>query len=349
MVAGLDGQPQVTLYTGNSSAPNRVTNYTYDWQDELQATNNGITLTYNALDNLGETTSTQIYNASGASVTQSPDGSTIYVHNSGGLEAETDYSIDGRGQVYQSIQDGVLNGYNTGNQLITNYYHDGRGDVIETDSPSGLVTGDVYDGAGRLILTSTGGGTGNGGGPQDPVSYTQTYYDGNGNAVLVATTQEVIDATDDTTNPADIPSRTTYVATDYDAANRPIWTSNLGTNNPIPVGSTTYTPSVNPPDDGLTTTFQYDSGGVLNLTTDPRGVETFTVNNALGLPTTTIAGYTDGTPTPTSNLTTGYGYNALNQITSTTYDVSVNVSNGTTTQTTQTTTYNLLSWHRFRS
>jgi YD repeat-containing protein len=168
--------------------------------------------------------------------------------------------------------------------------------------------------------------------PADIVTSTQTTFDGDGNAIFVASTSN---------GTGSVASRPDYVANYYDSANRLVETADLGS------GLYSGTPGGPPPTQSqvagitgaLVSTDSYDSGGFLQLSTDPRGVMTKYINDSLGRPTTTIAGYTDGNPTATSNQTTVDTYDGPNHVlTSTVTDVTAGSGGAGTI--TQRTTYN---------
>ncbi len=64
----------------------------------------------------------------------------------------------------------------------------------------------------------------------------------------------------------------------------------------------------------LVTTYGYDEAGNQDTVTDARGIVTQSYFDALGRTTETIADYTDGTPTSSSNQTTTYTYDGNGDI-----------------------------------
>ena len=110
------------------------------------------------------------------------------VQNASALAARTDTLYDNRGQVYQTIQYGNASTAALDQTLVTNIFHDGRGNVIATSAPGGLWTKTVYDGAGRLknvYQTDNAGGSPFSISGDTIVSETNYGYDGNGNTILI--------------------------------------------------------------------------------------------------------------------------------------------------------------------
>jgi hypothetical protein len=129
---------QSTIRTG----PNRITYDYYNWQDELVAVNNGMQFTVSTLDNLGEVTESQVYNATQCpNVVNFTSGSPQPPLPATALRAQTVNDYDNQGRVYETDVYSVdPNSGTVGNYLATYYYHDGRGDVVATQAPGGLVT-----------------------------------------------------------------------------------------------------------------------------------------------------------------------------------------------------------------
>jgi hypothetical protein len=182
--------------------------------------------------------------------------------------------------------------------------------------PGGLVTKDVYDGAGRPTIeyTSDGGGdaswsdAGNVMGDW-VLNQVETQYDGDGNPILVTNRDRFHDAAatgalgNATTNPK---ARVSYAGTYYDAADRPTATVEVGTN-----GGSSYTRPGSVPsrsDTVLVDSFVYNAAGWLDTETDPRGIANKTTYDAKGRIWKTFENYTDGVPTNSSNKTTVYNY-----------------------------------------
>ena len=211
--------------------------------------------------------------------------------------------------------------------MTSNTFYDHRGNVIASSSPTGLWSKRVIDGVDRVIESyqSDGGvlsgatinfATASSVSNDIVLSQTDTTYDANGNAILTADHERLPgdpqsgtgsggplgDATGTGGPAADV----YYVAMYYDAADRPTDSVNVGTNG----GAAYARPSSVPvsSDSTLVTHTDYDAAGRVLDTIDPRGIVGKNLYDLLGRTTTTIAAYTDGTPTSNTNQTTTYTY-----------------------------------------
>ncbi len=322
-----DGNLTAMIQYPGGSAANRETDYFYDWRDRLVATKQGVQtsedstthrpIVYYTLDNLGEVTETQP-RFDGDGVTISSSGGVPVAPSSSLLRAQTDYSYDDQGRVYETQQSSVdpSSGSVSTYALTTSYYYNHRGELIEESAPGGLVTKTTFDGAGRpTVEYTTDGGSGTGWSnasivTSDNVLQQVEYtYDNDGNVILTTTRQR--DHNETTTgalgNPTTTPeARVYFEAYYYDAANRQTADVNVGTN-----GGTAYTrPSTVPSDSAtvLVTATAYNAPGFVDTITDPRGIVTKQYEDNLGRVTKTIEDYTDGTPTNSSNKTTEFTY-----------------------------------------
>ncbi len=183
--------------------------------------------------------------------------------------------------------------------LTTNTYRDLNGQVVAQQNPGGQWNKYVYDGAGRVIqsFVTNGGVVQNAFTVNNDIVYqeTDTTYDNDGDATLIVTRQRFDDDTSSQTGQLGTPTtgvnaRDYYVANYYDVLNRVTMTVNVGTN-----GGSAWAP---PPDaltnvrsnTTLVTTYAYDqappsgvSGAAWATTqTDPRGIQSRQVYNALG-------------------------------------------------------------------
>ena len=308
---------QTTQYT-NANTPNHVTTSYFDWRDRLVAQDNGLQITFNTLDNLGEVTQSDIYDATKSAVLAF--GAMIFAPSSSALRAQTVTWYDDQGRAYESDVYSVNPSSGlVGNYLATEMYHDGRGDVVATLAPGGLLTTTTYDGAGRVTLQQSGSeGETTPGTIGTAVQSVATQYDDNSNPILVTTSLLNPDGT----------TRVSYVDNWYNAANQLTATANYGTNvSPRPSSPPASSTTV------LVTGYQYDAGGFLSMTTDPTGMQTTYSNDYLGrvIQETVDSAISWASP---FRLVTGYSYDGLNRTVSvTTYNVTPAV--GTTPSTTQ--------------
>jgi autotransporter-associated beta strand protein len=290
-----DGNLTLAIQDSGTSAPDRVTTSYYDWQDRLIAQSNGVQVTFNALDNLGEVTESDVYDA-----TQLPSN-PITISNGvpqvpaqSALRAVTVTDYDAQGHVWENDVYSVnpANGdWTPGNFLATNYFHDGRGNVIATVSPGGLVSVSTTDGAGRVTFTASGSEGGTPGEIGTVVQSVSTQYDNDSNPIFVTTSQ---------LNPDQATTRTTYVGYWYDAANRVTNMVNYGINNSTQMLARPAAPATVP---GLLTSYGYDAAGFVNSTIDPTGLTTSFSNDFLGRVTQEIVNST-ASPGPTQTTTT---------------------------------------------
>ena len=90
-----DGDLTQEIQYTNARTPNHVTLLYYDWRDRLVAQNNGLQLTYNTLDNLGEITESDVYSAAFAgTVLSMANGVPQPPAEAGGLLAKTTTAFD---------------------------------------------------------------------------------------------------------------------------------------------------------------------------------------------------------------------------------------------------------------
>jgi RHS repeat-associated protein len=316
---------QQTVYPGGS-APNRVSQFFFDWRDRQVASKAGVQpsedttthrpIIYTTYDNLNEPTLVQHFDGDGATITTT-NGVPV-APSSSLLRAEVGASYDNQGRVYQTQvysvnqSTGAVSTY----ALTTNTYFNHRGLVMATSAPGGLWTKNQYDGAGRVtVVYQTDGAAGTSWSQasaptsDNVLEQDEKVYDADGNAIETVTRQRNHDEAatgalgNETTTPK---ARVYYAAAYYDQANRLTGTVDVGTNAASAWTRPSSLPSAS--DTQLVTTYAYSSAGWVNLVTDPRGIETQTTDDALGRTTQTIADYTDGTPTSDTNVTTQYTY-----------------------------------------
>jgi RHS repeat-associated protein len=324
---------QETDYPGLGAA-NRVTNNWYDWRDRVVATKSGvqgnesdgtnrliIVYTY---DNLDEVTETQQYTGDG--VTPTISNGVLSPLAATSLRAQEIDSYDDQQRIYQKQVYDVspTNGAVSTTALTTNDYYDHRGDLIAESAPGGLWSKSQYDGAGRDKMDYTTDGAGGtmwaeaGSVTNDTVlEQSQTVYDSDGNVIETIDSQRFHNAsgTGPLGNPTSgIGARVSYAASYYDNADRLTADVNVGTN-----GGTAWTrPGTAPASSAtvLTTTYQYNSMGLVQEVTDPMGINSFTVYDNLGRTIKTIDNYTNHAETVNSDIATEYTYDGNNNVTS---------------------------------
>jgi len=315
----------VTDNPGGSAAA-RVTQYYYDWRDRQVASKQGVQssedttthrpIIYNDLDNLGEVTAVSHYDGDGVTITftngvpNKPSASLLREYSTTQYDEQQRPYATHTFSVDQSA--GTISTYS----LNTNSWYDHRGDVIEESDPGGLVTKTQFDGAGREIERyTTDGASGTSWANASSVAsdnvlnQVDTQYDADGNVILTINRDRFHNETTlgALGNPTTAPlARVSYVADYYDAANRLTATVDVGTN-----GGTAYTRPGSPPSSSATvlvTSTVYNAAGWAQSVTDPRGIVNQTTYDNLGRTIKTIADYTNGTPTASSDQTTEYTY-----------------------------------------
>jgi YD repeat-containing protein len=233
------------------------------------------------------------------------------------LRAQSAALYDDQGRVYQT-QVFDVNQLN-GPTLKTNKFYDHRGLLIAQSNPGGLWTKTTFDGDGRPTVTyatdGAGGSDWNAAGSvagDHVLEQTETEYDKDGNAIKTIVRQRFHDETaaGPLVDPAHSPKARVYYSAAYFDGHGITASVNAGTNggtfwdrpNTVPTGSDTL----------LVTTMGYNDQGLLDTVTDPRGLVSKTFYDNLGRITKTVAAYTGGGPSDTSDQTTEYGYDGDN-------------------------------------
>jgi RHS repeat-associated protein len=119
-----------------------ATTYTYDFRDRLtgQRGPDKVATKY-TLDNLGQATTIETY----------ADADTDFTIDSTELRGKKEQSFDERGQVYLTrVYEVSPTAGTTSDRLTTNFWYDGRGNLIKSASPTGLFSKILYDGASRV-------------------------------------------------------------------------------------------------------------------------------------------------------------------------------------------------------
>ncbi len=311
------------------SAANRVTQVWFDWRNRPVATKTGVEsseatdvnrpINYLDFNNLNQVTMARSYDGDTVSITTT--SGVPNAPSSSLLRSETENLFDEMGRGYRTLTYSVdqSSGTVSSNSLATNVWFDARGLVEKQSAPGGLVTKYLHDGPGRVTKTylTDGGGDSAYGDADDVIGdivlqQSENSYDSNSNVILVTAKQHFHDdtgtgelGTASTGNKA----RVSYQASYFDGADRLVNSVDVGTN-----GGSSYTrPSTVPSrsDTALVTSFAYAASGLLQDTTDPKGLVTRNTSDNLGRVTKTVEDYTNGTVTDTSNKTTDFAYNSV--------------------------------------
>jgi RHS repeat-associated protein len=322
---------QQNAYPGGSAATRTTQDY-YDWRDRLVATKDGVQASENTtvgrpivfydLDNLGEITATSLFDGDNVNITTT--GGVPQKPSASLLRAYSTTAVDDQERPYQTKVFSVdpSSGNISTNALTTNEFYDHRGDTIETASPGGAVTKDQFDGAGRITIEFTTDGAGgstwaNAGSVtgDNVLDQVENTYDAASNVILVTTRQRFDNetATGSLGNATNSPkARVSYIASWYDAGNRPTATAHVGTNG----GSAYSRPSTAPAssDTVLVNTLTYNGAGWQDTSTDPRGIVHKDFYDNLARVIKSVDAYTGGNVSATSDKTTEMTYDGDNNL-----------------------------------
>jgi hypothetical protein len=321
------------LGTGNGFTQS-VTDYWYDWRDRQVAVKSGVQTTESldvnrpiivtSYDNLDEVIETQQYK--GDQVTPAISSGVLQALPAGDLRAQEIDSYDNQGRVYQTQVFDVnpSSGAVSSTALTTNYYYDHRGDLIAESDPGGLWSKSQYDGAGRDVMDFTTDGAGgtswaaaNSVAGDTVLEQVQTIYDGDGNAIETIDKQRFHNAAGTGalgTPTSGVEARVYYAASYYDNADRLIADVDAGTN-----GGAAWSRPISVPGSSptlLVSNYVYNAAGWVSDTIDPMGIDTHTNYDNLGRTIQTIDNDTGGAETAESNVSTDYGYDGDNNVTS---------------------------------
>ena len=221
------------------------------------------------------------------------------------LRARTTTDYDNQGRAYCTHVFSVDPDTGTvGDSLKTELFYDGRGDVVATQAPGGLVTTTDYDGAGRPMLQETGSAGDTPGTIGTPIQSVATQYDADGNPILVTTSQ---------LNPDENTMRVSYVADWYNSADQLTYTANYGTTPPAGSQRPTDPPKASSTS-VLVTHNLYNRSGFLVAAVDPRGTATLFSYDNLGRVTEQVQNWGSDPNATNQNVPTTYSYDGLNHI-----------------------------------
>ncbi len=247
------------------------------------------------------------------------------------------FDLQNRTYIQQTYSVDPTTGNVSGTALVTYTFFGPRGNTIETIEPSGQVTKDVFDGAGRNTFQYvTDGGAVNNGGvirmdyasasnvANDVVlTQTQNIFDGDSNTIETITSHRFnTDSTTATgalgTPTSGVLARVSYVAAYFDNADRTTANVDVGTNG----GQPWSRPGVIPAATALVlvTLTNYNPAGWVSTTTDPRGIVQKNNYDTMGRTVQVIAAYNpnvnNGLPTTDQNQTTDYTFDGIGDQTS---------------------------------
>jgi RHS repeat-associated protein len=246
------------------------------------------------------------------------------------LHAQAVHRYAQQGRVYQDqVSDvGPTDGALANSALLTNHYHNHRGEQMAVSAPGGLWTRTSYDGAGRPTFGYSTDGAGGvawsaaASVRNDTVlEQTQQVYDGAGNVIETVRRQRFDNATgtgplgNPTTSPT---ARVSYTAAYYDAADRLTASVDVGTNQGVSWTRPSSVPARS--DTVLVTSYQYNAAGWVQDVLDPRElspgqpIDTRTTYDALGRTTKTVLNYTGNPETAQSDVATVYSYDGSNHV-----------------------------------
>ena len=282
-------------------ATTRVTRFSYDFRSRLRLTiAPERQCTQLVLNNLGEVVETTGHD--GASSASPPVPGTL-------IEKSQSFT-DNRGQVYQTKTFAVdPSTGSVGPALTGNRWYDPAGSLMKS---IGEGDGDVYtryerDNLGRDTVSLRGCAAAAAPGGEVVVSRTETVYDAVDNALLAITRERDIDS------PITSPTfRASFLAHWYDGASRLIASGDYGTNGGTPFTRPATVPSRS--DQVLLTTVAYNSAGEAFSTTDPAGMETRQIADAMGRTTDKIENYQASGSGADVNVTTELIYTPDSQI-----------------------------------
>lgn len=296
-----------------------ITQYSYDLLGNLLTVTDakGVVTKYEYDARGQETAVTENFVGSGVYDAQHPDRNvkTTYAYDAVGqvtdvwdvYDRDTRYTYDALGQVLTvtaNCVDGVYDPDHTDEDVTTKYTYDGQGNVLTVTAnyidgaydsahpDQDVKTVYTYDALGQCtaVVENYQNGVHAPGEASDSDVITQYAYDAVGDLT-------------DVTDPAGVVTHYVYDALGQQSA--VIQNYHDGMRGPTEAS-----------DSDIITQYAYDAVGNLTDVTDPANIVTHYVYDALGQNTAIIANYQYGvTPSLTVNVTTGYAYNAVGDLT----------------------------------
>ncbi len=314
---GDSNRTATSLYPGGGAAA-RVTRAWFDWRNRPVAEKQGAQssenaavnrpLTYMVFNNLGESVLTDVYDGDGVTPVDANADGTPDAPAAALLRGRSVTSFNEWGQAYQTTDYGAnpLTGALAYVPLVTNIWFDLRGLAAKTQLPGGRVEKAQFDGLGQLTswFNASDGGSSSWSDAltvaNDRVLTQVDYeYDNVGNSTRT-TTRTQFDGVSIVGNlNGQSGVRVTTTGAFYDAADRLTDTVDVGTNGLLSLSQA-------PPrsDTAHVTSYQYDSGGRVQIVTDPLDRVFLTEYDSLGRPVSeTLAANSK-----TDAWTTFYGY-----------------------------------------
>jgi RHS repeat-associated protein len=339
---GTTGNGNLTKATRipGSSSPQTI-QYAYDWRGRLVVIREGSFLTpaeeslsrnrsFTVVDydNLDRVTGRRVFDGDGVAIVDANNDGVPDAPAAALLRSSQVSLYDSWDRVYETQE--LFVDQATGDvgtpRLTTDVFYDRRGNVAAVYAPNGPVSQSRYDGAGRLTTSFTLGNV-----PAATwanatslaaslvVEQTEYTYDAASNVILTTNRQRFHDASTTAFGglgapTTGIPARVSYAASYYDAADRLTASVDIGTNGGLAYARPATVPARS--DTALVTSYAYGPDGRVQDVTDPRGIVSRTLYDALGRTTATIANFTGAAPAAQTDVTTLFTFDSAGRLAS---------------------------------
>jgi RHS repeat-associated protein len=323
------------------SSSAQATQYAYDWRGRLVVIREGSVLspaeeslsrnrpfTFIDYDNLDRVTQTRVFDGDGVPIVDAnADG--IPDAPAASLLRKSQVSLyDSWDRVYEEQELFVdqATGAVGSPSLTTDVFYDRRGNVAAVYAPNAPVAQYRYDGVGRPTTSFVLGNvpaaswaTATSLAASVILEQTEYAYDAASNVILTTNRQRFHDASTTAvgalgTPTSGIPARVSYAASYYDAADRLTASVNVGTNGGLSYVRPAAAPARS--DTTLVTSYAYGPDGRVQDVTDPRGIVSRTLYDALGRTTASIANYTGGVAAAQTDVTTLFAFDSAGRLAS---------------------------------